>query len=361
MKESKLLQPLLDASNGNQTVYARQFIYTHLNVQKCTYRFILATEAEIWELYIQKGQRTILEIIPEKKPCHLYIDIDVDLEKTPGIKAHDCWDAIKPIIVDNFNVLYPDDTVTFIVMDSSSNKKGSLHIIVNIEGRLFLNASHCGAYMRVLKEFIAQKHPSLQGHYAFFDLGIYTRNRLFRMLGQTKAGQKRYLTGDRPCTFETWRAARVCPVEIPSDIFLIETKEIDQSEPSYTSGCKVSSTVTVGWVPPCFTCGPRSIQNHLMEKWGAFPRVVFFPEGLKVVCTTDNHNCIFQQRAHGSNVLYLVVDLLHNCYTVKCFSAKCKGKRSKVHFLNKEHEEVINDWLNREVGSEEKCIKRKRC
>jgi len=360
MKESKLLQPLLDAVSGKRSVYARQFIYKHRNVEKRTYRFILATEAEIWNNYIENGQRTILEIIPEKKPCHLYIDIDVDLKKTPGIKAQECWDAIKPIIANHFELLYPNDTIVFVVMDSSSAKKGSLHIIVKISGRLFHNASHCGAYMRVLKEFIAQKHPSLQGHYAFFDLGIYTRNRLFRMLGQTKAGQKRYLTGDQPCTFDTWRAARVCPVEIPDDIFLIETKEIDQSEPSYTSGSKVSSTVTVGWVPPCFTSGAHSIHDHLTEAWGEFPRVVFFPEGLKIVCTTDNHNCIFQQRAHSSNVLYLVVDLLHNCYHVKCFSAKCKGKRSKMHFLNKEHEEVINDWLNREVGSEEKCVKRKR-
>lgn len=345
MKESQTLQPLLTVARPPQSVYARQFIFTKGNEKKLTYRFVLGTEQELWDHFIQKGNRTICEVIDARKPCHLYIDIDVDLKKTPGIKVRECWEAVRPVIDGHFQTLY-EETPDYIIMDSSSQTKGSLHAVVKLKGRLFTNASHCGAYMRVLKQYIEVVRPELQGAYQFFDLGIYTRNRLFRMLGNTKAGQDRYLTTGDPFTFEAWQAARVCPVEADGE--LIVTLEPDHTPAKFSSGSTVGSTVIVGWVPSCVK---GEIHDHLCEAVGPIQRMVCTGENMKVICNTSNRNCIFLKKRHKSNVLYIVVDLIQRCYHVKCHSAHCKKKRGKRIFFDARLSKIIDDWMSVEVSS----------
>ena len=351
VKESKTLHPLLSVVSPPQSVYARQFVYEKKGQKKLSYSYIAATEEEVWEQYISQGTLTICEVIDAKKPCHLYIDIDVDLKETPGIKVYDCWKAVKPIIEGHFKILYPNIPIDYIVMDSSSNKKGSLHIVIKIKGHLFTNASHCGAYMRVLKKFIESEHSDVEGAFSFFDLGIYTRNRLFRMLGQTKAGQKRYLKSHMDFTFENWRDSRVCPVYSPH-VELIQTKEPDGGSPVYTSGSNYGAgqcTVVAGWVPGCVR---GDIYRFLCEEVGQIERMVFTGENLKVVCNTSNRNCIFQRRRHKSNVMYIVIDLINKSFHIKCHSRHCKKRRSKIHFFNERLSKVIEEWMCTPVTSE---------
>tara|TARA_B100000902_G_scaffold58201_1_gene65229 strand:- start:1172 stop:2233 length:1062 start_codon:yes stop_codon:yes gene_type:complete len=348
--ESKSLHSLLSVVSPPQSIYARQYVYTAHGVKKLTYSFIAATEPELWEQYIQKGTLTICEVIDSKKPCHLYIDIDVNLKETPGIKVYDCWKAVQPIISGHFNILYPDVPVDYIVMDSSSNKKGSLHIVIKIKGYLFTNASHCGAYMRVLQKFIETEHPGVEGAFQFFDMSIYTRNRLFRMLGQTKAGQKRYLRSHCDFTFENWRDTRVCPVS--SNATLITTREPDGGVPAYTSGSRYGAgecTVVSGWVPKCVT---GEIYQFLSNEVGKIERMVFTGKNMKVICNTNNRNCRFQKRRHKSNVMYIVINLVNRSYHIKCHSQHCKKKRSKVFFFDERLSNVIDEWMNNKVGSQ---------
>lgn len=350
VKESKSLHSLLSVVRPPESVYARQYVYTAHGLKKLSYSFIAATEHELWEQYIQKGTLTICEVIDSKKPCHLYIDIDVNLKETPGINVYDCWKAVQPVISGHFNILYPNVPVDYIVMDSSSNKKGSLHIVIKIKGHLFTNASHCGAYMRVLQKFIETEHPGIEGAFQFFDMSIYTRNRLFRMLGQTKAGQKRYLKSHYDFTFQNWCATRVCPVI--SNAELITTREPDGGVPAYTSGSRYGAgecTVVSGWVPKCVT---GEIYQFLSNEVGKIERMVFTGKNMKVICNTNNRNCRFQKRRHKSNVMYIVINLVNRSYHIKCHSQHCKKKRSKVFFFDERLSKVIDDWMNNKVGSQ---------
>lgn len=352
VKESKTLHPLLSVVSAPQSVYARQYVYQNRRGEKkLTYSYIAATEEEIWEQYISQGTLTICEVIDSKKPCHLYIDIDVNLKETPGIKVYDCWKAVQPIIKEHFGILYPKFPVDFIVMDSSSTKKGSLHIVVKIKDHLFTNASHCGAYMRYLKKYIEEKKPNVVGHFSFFDLGIYTRNRLFRMLGQTKAGQKRFLKSHLDFTFENWKDSRVCPIT-SSNVELIQGKEPDGGPPVYTSGSKYAAgecTVVSGWIPDCVR---GDMYTFLCNEVGRIERMVFTGENMKVVCNTDNRNCIFQRRRHKSNVMYIVIDLINKSYHIKCHSQHCKKKRSKIHYFDERLAKIIEDWMSTPITSQ---------
>lgn len=350
VKESKSLHSLLSVANPPQSIYARQYVYTADGLRKSTYSFIAATEEELWEQYIQKGTLTICEVIDSKKPCHLYIDIDVNLKETPGIKVYDCWKSVKPIISGHFDIIYPDVPVDYIVMDSSNNKKGSLHIVIKIKGYLFTNASHVGAYMRVVQKMIQTEHPDVEGAFSFFDMSIYTRNRLFRMLGQTKAGQKRYLRSHCDFNFDNWRATRVCPVH--SNASLIVTRELDGGTPMYTSGSRYGAgecTVVAGWVPKCVT---GDIFHFLSNEVGKIQRMVFTGENMKVICNTSNRHCRFQKRTHKSNVMYIVINLINRSYHIKCHSQHCKKKRSKMFFFDDRLSKLIDEWMNTKVGSQ---------
>ena len=351
-KESKTLHPLLSVVSNPQSIYAKQYVYSSHGQNKMAYCYIAGTEKELWDFYIKKGVLTLCEVIDARKPCHLYIDIDVNLKETPGINVYNCWEQVKPIIKGHFDLLYPDVPVEFIVMDSTSNKKGSLHIVVKIKGHLFTNASHCGAYMRVLKKIIETDHPQIQGAFSFFDLGIYTRNRLFRMLGQTKAGQRRYLKSHLDFTFENWKSSRVCPIS-STNIELIETKEPDGGEPVFSSGSGYGAagtcTVLSGWVPKCVT---GDILEFISCEVGRVERMVFTGKNMKVICNTNNKNCIFQRRQHKSNVLYVVIDLINRSYHIKCHSQHCKKRRSKIHFFDRRLQNIIDQWMDVEVGSQ---------
>ena len=204
--------------------------------------------------------------------------------------------------------------------------------------------------MRVLKNLIETQHPDAQGAFQFFDMSIYTRNRLFRMLGQTKAGQKRYLKSYCDFTFENWSATRVCPVS--SNDKLITTCEPDGGVPTYTSGSRYGAgecTVVAGWVPECVT---GDIYQFLSNEVGKIERMVFTGKNMKVICNTGNRNCRFQKRKHKSNVMYIVINLINRSYHIKCHSQHCKKKRSKAYFFDKRLSKIIDDWMNIKVGSE---------
>lgn len=350
VRESPTLHDLLELAQGNRSVYALQLQYINKNKKKkITYRYVLATEEEMWQLYIEENYRTICEVIQVDKPCHLYLDIDVNLKETPGIDVRQCWSMIHPIIVEHMKAYSPNSDVTFNVMDSSSETKGSLHIVVHVSDHLFKSAAHCGAYMRCLEKWIELNKPTLQGHFMFVDLAVYTRNRLFRMLGNTKVGQSRYLTNGKEFTFDSWREARVQPVKISTETKMIEFQELDHSEPKYSSSSGVgTSNIIVGWVPQCVK---GTISSFLSNEVAPIARMVSTPWNFKVVCNTTSKACIFQNRTHKSNVNYIVIDLLNRSYHIKCHSAHCKNKRSPRVYFKDENLRIIDDWMAMKVKS----------
>jgi hypothetical protein len=347
MRESKKLKPLLDTVGDNESVYAVQKSFQKNGKTCLTYWFIVGSEIEVWSM-IESGCRTLCEVIDSRKPCHLYIDIDVDLKKTPSICARQCWEQVRPIISGHFNTMYGEGNHKYIVMDSSSKTKGSLHIVVKIKNRLFTSAAHCGAYMRVLHEFIKKEHPHLQGAFNFFDMGIYTRNRLFRMLNMTKCGQTRYLRCELDFNFENWKLTRVCPVN-SEGVDLIQMFEFDGTEPRFGSGFgSETSTVVSGWVPPCVT---TDIYKFLCNEYGNIPRMIYTGENMRVICNTENKNCMLARRTHKSNVMYIVINLINKSYHVKCHSRHCKNKRSAMQFFDDRLSNIIDEWMNMEVSS----------
>ena len=103
----------------------------------CTY--IVAREKTFFEKVLNptpSESRYFFEVIEEDKPCHLYVDLDVNKEKFPGIDVHEVKSMVCGHI--EFGLKQMDLEIDKkIVAESSSDKKGSLHILYKIKGKIF--------------------------------------------------------------------------------------------------------------------------------------------------------------------------------------------------------------------------------
>ena len=170
--------------------------------------------------------RHYYELIREKNPCRLYFDIEYNKMANPGIDDDTNEILIKEFIEeleievkDRFNLLIGRSDI--VDLDSSTEKKFSRHLIVHMpNGELFEDAVHCGKFVKTIIGRLAEEvatnilekkgRSTLSNHLfmfakeasvsherdnqrsktCFVDTGVYTRNRIFRILGSRKFGKK---------------------------------------------------------------------------------------------------------------------------------------------------------------------------
>lgn len=171
-------------------------------------------------------QRHYYELIREKTPCRLYFDLEFSKVSNPEI-TEDLSDLLlkelmEELILEFKNIYNIDLGKDCIVeLDSSTETKFSCHWIVHLpNGELFSDATAAGRFVRVFVGRLADELASGQlkrstlANYLFVnaatpknkhqtrtpmdeitskscvvDLGVYTRNRLFRILGSSKFGK----------------------------------------------------------------------------------------------------------------------------------------------------------------------------
>ena len=174
-------------------------------------------------------QRHYYELIREKTPCRLYFDLEFSKLSNPDIDDETTEVLMTEFLVElaiEFDRHYglPLPRCNVVDLDSSTAKKFSRHLIVHLPGdELYPDAAAVGRFVRVLVGRLAtevasgqlqEKRPTLASHLfvypapsasscqdskdssgnaaksvCFIDLGVYTRNRLFRLLGSCKYGK----------------------------------------------------------------------------------------------------------------------------------------------------------------------------
>lgn len=159
-------------------------------------QFMARTLPSMWSL-MQKGDCNYCEII-EDRPCHLYFDLD-----DGNIRAQ--WAILEKMLNAMFHAMKDQvGTVQYIFLDASKGKKQSAHIIVVAEKYLLESPVQGRAFYQRLVDIYKSDAPTI-------DTSVYTRNRCFRMLGNSKYGQDRPLVG-LPWTMENWVKTLVQPV-----------------------------------------------------------------------------------------------------------------------------------------------------
>ena len=168
--------------------------------------------------------RHCYELIREGTPCRMYFDLEFCKLSNPEISSNDESEELMTEFVAElcceFQLVHDIkiDRSNIVDLDSTTGKKFSRHLIVHLPNHLFADAKSAGVFVKAFVERLAnelsigklaQRRQTLAKHLfvnkktadpnepstlrnrdtCFVDLGVYTRNRLFRILGSTKFGK----------------------------------------------------------------------------------------------------------------------------------------------------------------------------
>lgn len=178
--------------------------------------------------------RYFYEMILEKTPCRLYFDLEFSIPDNPNIDVEQLMNEFYDELLQELKTSFPGrhtgglERKHIVDLDSSTPQKFSRHWIVHLPSQaLFVDTSQAGKFVKrfiqrladeVATEQLKERRPHLQSYLfvnpkgilaknndngsnaatiniplsqktCFVDLGVYTRNRLFRLLGCTKFGK----------------------------------------------------------------------------------------------------------------------------------------------------------------------------
>lgn len=171
-------------------------------------------------------ERRYYEILRQNYWCNLYVDLDMSKLANPGLPYRQLAADVQSALLDFLRLSYPEEKEPprIVELDSSSEKKFSVHWYVRFSEAAFQDYRHCGAFMRRFQLFLlerdkcsspaqsrffgwsteaAKEHPTpdtlaqqlVEGDYdarknwcSMVDMHIYTMHRAFRCYGSHKGG-----------------------------------------------------------------------------------------------------------------------------------------------------------------------------
>ena len=274
-------------------------IYSMDVSKKGAKQFIGRTLPSMWTL-MQSGPLNYCEVI-EDRPCHMYFDIDEG-------NVRQQWAILEKMLDAMFHALKDKvGTVEYIFLDASKGKKQSAHIIVIAEKYLLESPVQGRSFYQRLVDIYGDDVPDI-------DLGVYTRNRCFRMLGNSKYGQDRPLVG-LDWTMENWVRTLVQPVRSKEVVKLGLDKVM-------------SAPMRNNMVPPCVEAildwagaSDYRWKNDLEWVWGGH---------------LNKGMCKLAKRTHSRNNRYYIYKA-PDIFTVGC------------HHCHKRYNKAIPDNLQEDV------------
>ena len=205
-----------------------------------------------------KKERLFYETILLFLPCHIYFDLEYNKLLNPYVDSEWVEKTFKEEMFIYLEIEFgvKKDDVELVILVSSNTKKFSKHYIVRIKNIMLKNNSHCGAFVRKLRNRILRKYglemeknpfffkreikDSTETDIIFFaDLGVYTKRRQWRLYGSSKKGDYRplYFEGEteKDCyviekhKFYKSLVQRIDETEV-NDLVLLSCFEEDGSE-----------------------------------------------------------------------------------------------------------------------------------
>jgi len=357
-----------------------------------------ASKYDWWKFYLYKlenGKRHYYELLREDTPCHLYFDLEYSKKANPDIDGEKLVDRLVELLEEELRATNEIDASAFdpkkhvVELDSSNERKFSRHLVIQLPARagdlgnqVFLNNSHCAHFVRKLwariearrKEdslcdaMFVHKEPGDDRVDSFIDLGVYSRNRVFRLYlssKRTAPGEKEkprllptgrfWSNPDVPSketpdeeTFKRSRATARKAMEAIKAYSMIQFEGVNHTSvlrgktfQGYRTG-SFSNSKGVGGnsIGPCprtasFVCedfnGWSCCEGAAIRSWTAFPEY-----GVLVLNLFGNRFCENVERAHKSNNVMFVVDFREEAYYQRCHDPDCRGTRGPWHKLRED-------------------------
>lgn len=277
--------------------------------------FFCKTLPEMWQLMYNKTPRNFCEVIGNS-PCHMYFDLDEGNVKKACQKLLPMLDKVFNTLKDQVGV------VRYFLLDASKtypdgSRKNSAHIICVGEKYILQSPTQGRAFVQRLKDIFEDDFD------IEIDEKIYTRNRCFRMLGNSKYGQQRPLKGLN-WNMQNWVSTLVQPVKTlgVADLGL---------------GNVISAPLRNNSVPPCVAevlahmgASDYTWKNDLEWVWGGH-----LQKGI----------CKLARREHRRNNRYFIYKAEYAQFTVGCHHCKKRYTEPIPNKLRKKVQVFMNQLI----------------
>ncbi|KAG7485189.1 hypothetical protein JOB18_005058 [Solea senegalensis] len=379
--------------------------------------YLVTSYTELWFYYRTYTQSLMhcYEIIPEGAVCKLYFDLEFHKPSNKGADGKTMVTSLIQYMCDKLVDIYGIECAArnVLTLDSSTREKFSQHLIFNLQNAVFKDNIHVGRFIHaVLQPVLSkakkgscpdagmnseaencerrrhavpeaaakdlnkvaespqtkrrkQKETDLsflqvknkEGQDCLFvDLGVYTRNRNFRLYKSSKVGMNAAFTVADDNQFipkpekgisseqSIFLASLVCNVSFTGQRIL--TWDIPEAQEDVKT-CEPQSQQESGTNPGsligCLTSPHQEVDNFvlsLVKKDGIHGSIrrwnYFVTEQLLVYDIAKYRWCENVEKFHKSNNIMIVVDLKEEVWYQKCHDPDCRNFRSSSYPLPQE-------------------------
>ena len=315
------------------------------------------------------------ELIREGHPCRLYYDLEYSKGANIDVDGPQMVQKVvsltREVLLERFGLILEDEQV--LELDSSSPKKFSRHLIFHLqrsaEGEVaFRSNQDAGVVARAVVEKSADQvleHGCAAGIFVskdvggkrtfpFIDLGVYSRNRVFRMYGFSKLGKdelllptRRFMGAQLPgrpgelfCE-DTFRASLVTFVSGQySGREFLECEEARPAGPPKLhlslAGAGVRGEVPSSRLKRKGPDPPQKVLAFMGQKASELGRASGGAEGWVRSCVSLSARAVVFNisgtrfcprigREHKSNGVYFMADLEQGVWWQKCYDPDCRN------------------------------------
>ncbi|XP_068583172.1 DNA-directed primase/polymerase protein [Cebidichthys violaceus] len=378
--------------------------------------FLVTSYSELWHYYRTYTQSLMhcYEVIPDGAVCKLYFDLEFHKPSNNGADGKTMVSSLIQYVCDKLMEVYGIECSANDVLnlDSSTEEKFSRHLIFNLQNAAFKDNIHMGRFIHAILlpvlstpksglnvgmnsvaessetrtlavsegipakademaesprakrckqeetdlKFLQVKNKDGQDC-LFVDLGVYTKNRNFRLYKSSKVGKNSAFTVADDNKFihkpekgvseeeSVFLASLVCNMSFTGQRILTldipETKESKTSRPHCQQG---SATYPVaGSLSGCLSSPHQEVDNFVLtviKKDGVHGSIrrwnYFAVEQLLVYDIAKYRWCENVERFHKSNNIMIVVDLKEEVWYQKCHDPECRNFRSSSYPLPQE-------------------------
>ncbi|XP_061685419.1 DNA-directed primase/polymerase protein [Syngnathoides biaculeatus] len=345
--------------------------------------FLVTSYSELWHYYrtYPKSLMHCYEVIPEGAVCKLYFDLEFHKPSNREADGKKMVSTLIQYVCQKLKEVYEVEcsATNILNLDSSTDDKFSQHLIFNLQNAAFKDNVHVGAFIHAILQPVLdgrdeggstqtkrQKHDetdlnfvhvkSKEGHRVLFvDLGVYTKNRNFRLYKSSKVGKNAAFSLADDDKFisqpnkgvsteeSVFLASLVCNVSFTGQRIL--TWEVRDAEAVRTTRGQSQRGLPsdAGSRSGCLTSPHREVDDFVLTVvrkdaiQGSIRRWNYFAVEQLLVYDIANYRwCANVGRFHKSNNIMIVVDLKEEVWYQKCHDPECRNFRSLSYPLPQE-------------------------
>uniref|UniRef100_A0A3Q3EFV8 DNA-directed primase/polymerase protein n=1 Tax=Kryptolebias marmoratus TaxID=37003 RepID=A0A3Q3EFV8_KRYMA len=334
--------------------------------------YLVTSYSELWHYYKTYPQSLMhcYEVIPEGAVCKIYFDLEFHKPSNRGSDGKSMVSLLIQYVCDKLMEVYgiKCSAKNILNLDSSTEEKFSRHLIFILPNAAFKDNIHAGRFIHAILQpvinevkrdssasetespemkrqkkeeerdlsFLLVKNKDGQ-KCLFVDLGVYTKNRNFRLYKSSKVGKNAAFTVAEDNEFipkptrgvsveeSVFLASLVCNVSFTGQRILTW----DAPEISAVSGCLLSLYQEVDNFVSTLV-KKDGIQGNI-RRWSYFAA-----EQLLVYDINKYRWCENVGRFHKSNNIMIVVDFKEEVWYQKCHDPDCRNFRSSTYPLPQE-------------------------